>query len=41
MIGAAIKYTEIVSTTIGMNSGTCNRHVAGVLYMGHATYIMK
>jgi hypothetical protein len=26
MIGAAIRYAEIVNTTIGMMIGTCNKH---------------
>jgi len=32
MIGAAIRYAEIVNTTIGMMIGTCNKHDTGVLY---------
>ena len=37
MIGAAIRYAEIVSTTIGMMIGTCNKHKTGVLYMTEVT----
>jgi hypothetical protein len=33
MIGAAIRYAEIVNTTIGMMIGTCNKYETGVLYM--------
>jgi hypothetical protein len=37
MIGAAIRYTEITSTTTGMMTGTCNRYAIGVLYAEHGT----
>jgi len=33
MIGAEIRYTEIVNTTTGMMIGTCNKRKAVVLYM--------
>jgi hypothetical protein len=37
MIGAAIRYAEIVNTTIGMIIGTCNKNETGVLYMTKVT----
>jgi len=37
MIGAAIRYTEIVNTTTGMMIGTCNKRKAVVLYMTKVT----
>jgi hypothetical protein len=39
MIGAAIRYAEIVSTTTGMMIGTCNKHGIGFLYMTNATLV--
>jgi hypothetical protein len=37
MIGAAIRYAEIVNTTTGMMIGTCNKQGKGVLYTTDVT----
>jgi hypothetical protein len=37
MIGATIRYAEIVNTVIGMMIGTCKKHETGVLYMKKVT----